>query len=228
MASRKYNCKDVDMLVTSNVVMESFNNHKKVLVGKRKTWAEPFAADLQQKIGNALDIILGANTKIEQTSTTRQLVTIQYQTVEDLVTFKIQLEVDFDDDPDTLKIIEDRLGFTRLYDQVYAGGQEALIQLLTVFKRNMKPELRQQIEDAGMDGASIDELINMRDPIHETNIRQEVLKGSTPKDTNLNVDEMNVIYKLVIGICRIAPRLLPDVPTAKEDFSFARILSRLH
>ncbi len=227
MASRKYNCKDVEMLVTSNVVMESFIQYKTALVAKRKSWADPFADDLQLKIGNALDI-LGINTKVEQTSTTRQLVAIQNQALENLVTFKIQLEVDFDDDPDTLKLMEDRLGFTGHYSQVRTGEQEALIQLLTIFKRNMKPELRQQIEDAGMDGAIIDELINMRDPINETNIRQETLKGSTPKDTALNVDEMNVIYKLVIGICRIAPRLLPDVPTASEDFSFARILSRLH
>ena len=44
----------------------------------------------------------------------------------------------------------------------------------------------------------------------------------------LNVDELNAIYKQVIGICKIAPRLLPDVPTASEDFSFNKILSRLH
>jgi hypothetical protein len=91
----------------------------------------------------------------------------------------------------------------------------------------MTPELRKKIEAAGTDGAIIDELIGMRDEINDMNIKQETLKGSTPKKTALNIEEMNEIYKQVIGICKIAPRLLPDVPTAAEDFSFSRILNRL-
>ena len=227
MASRKYYCKDVEMLVTGNVVMEGFIQHKPALVAKRKSWADPFAGDLQLKIGKALDI-LGINTKAEQTTATRQVVAIQNQALGNLLTFKIQLEVDFDDDPDTLKLIENRLRFSKLYSQAQTGQQEALIQLLATFKQNMDPLLKQQIEDSGMDGAIIDELISMRDQMNEANIRQEALKGSSPKDTALNVDELNAIYKQVIGICKIAPRLLPDVPTASEDFSFTRILNRLH
>jgi hypothetical protein len=138
------------------------------------------------------------------------------------------LEVDFEDDPDTLKQLEDMLGFSRYYSQVRSGGQEALIQLLSAVKQNMTPEVRLQIEDAGMDGAIIDELIALRDEINEMNIKQVALKGNTPKSTALNIGELNAIYMQVIGICKIAPRLLPDVPTASEYFSFTRILSRLH
>ena len=58
------------MLVASNVVMKNFNQHKDRLVTKRKTWADPFAINLENRIGSALDII-GVNTKIEQTDTTR-------------------------------------------------------------------------------------------------------------------------------------------------------------
>lgn len=226
MSTRKYRCSDVDMLVVSNVVLENFTQHKDQLVAKRKTWADPFADQLKNKIGNALDI-LGINTKTEQTTTTRRLVTRQTQALDHLTTFKIQAEVDFEDDPDTMTLIEDGLGFSKLYSSAKSGSQEALIELLTNFKTNMTPELRQKIEAAGTDGAIIDELIGMRDEINDMNIKQETLKGSTPKKTALNIKEMNEIYKQVIGICKIAPRLLPDVPTAAEDFSFSRILSRL-
>jgi len=227
MAERKYNCKDVDMLVTSNVALENFDLYKDQLIAKRKTWADPFVPNLRQKIANALNI-LGVNTLAEQTAVTRTLVSMQKKAMDLLVTFKIQLEVDFEDDTDTLKQLEDLLGFSRHYKKVRSEGQEAIIELLTAVKENMTSEIRQQIEEAGTDGAIIDELIDMRDEIHSLNVKQETLKGNTPKDTALNVAELNSIYKEIIGICKIAPRLLPDVPTASDDFSFSRILSRLH
>ena len=92
----------------------------------------------------------------------------------------------------------------------------------------MNTEVRQQIEAAGMDGAIIDELSAIRDEIIMVNIQLEALKGSTSKKTAVNVAELNAIYKQVIGICKKAHRLLPDVPTSSEEFSFARILKRLH
>ena len=165
---------------------------------------------------------------MEQTKTTREIVTTQKQATDNLLTFKIQLEVDFEDDPDTLRQMENNLGFSRLYNAAKSGEQEALIQLLSVFKQNMSPALKKQIMQAGMNGDIIDELIDMRDQINKLNIKQEALKGSTVNDTALNVDELNAIHRQVIGICKIAPRLLPDVPTASEDFSFSRILNRLH
>ena len=227
MSTRNYNCKDVDMLVSSNVVLENFDHHLDQLIAKRKSWKNPFAKNLQFKIDNALDI-LGVNTKVEQTKTTRELVTTQKQATDNLLTFKIQLEVDFEDDPDTLRQMENNLGFSRLYNAARSGEQEALIQLLSVFKQNMSPALKKKIVQAGMNGEIIDELIDMRDQINKLNIKQEALKGSTVNDTALNVDELNAIHRQVIGICKIAPRLLPDVPTASEDFSFSRILNRLH
>jgi hypothetical protein len=135
--------------------------------------------------------------------------------------------VDFEEAPKELKKIENKLGFLQHYEQVRTGDQQALVKLLTAFKQNMSRKLKQQIEAAGTDGQFIEDLIDMRDQINETNIRQEALKGSTPNDTALNVEELNATYKQVIGICKIAPRLLPEVTTASEDFSFNRILSRL-
>jgi hypothetical protein len=132
MSTRKYRCSDVDMLVVSNVVLENFTQHKDQLVAKRKTWKDPFADQLKNKIGNALDI-LGINTKTEQTATTRQLVTRQTQALDHLTTFKIQAEVDFEDDPDTMTLIEDGLGFSKQYSSAKSGSQEALIELLTNF-----------------------------------------------------------------------------------------------
>lgn len=226
MAERKYNCKDVDMLVTSNVVLKNFELHTDALVAKRKTWADPFAGDLQIKINAGLEL-LGINTKTLQTEVTSELVTLQKQALENLVTFKIQLEVDFEDEPKELKKIENKLGFSRHHEQVQSGDQQALIQMLTAFKQNMSLKLKEQIEEAGTDGQSIEDLILMRDQINDINIQQEALKGSTPHDTAVNVEEFNAIYTKVIGICKIAPRLLPGVSTASEDFSFNRILNRL-
>ena len=226
MAERKYKCKDADMLVTSNVVMKNFDQHKAILLIKRKTWADPFAADLQKDIDDALEL-LGINTKTQQTEVTSELITLQKQALENLATFKIQLEVDFEEEPKELKKIENKLGFARHYDQVRTGDQQALVQLLTAFRKNMSPKLKKQIEAAGIDGQIMEDLIDMRDPINDTNIQQEALKGSTPNDTALNVEELNATYKKVIGICKIAPRLLPEVATASDDFSFSRILSRL-
>ena len=103
-----------------------------------------------------------------------------------------------------------------------------LIQLLTAMKENISAKLQEQIETVGIDGKSIDDLIDMRNQINDANIKQESLKGSTPIDTTQNARELNAIYKHVIRICKIAPRSLPEVPTASEEFSFSKTLSRLH
>ena len=227
MSKRNYGCKDADMLVASNVVMQNFDLHKDQLVSKRKNWADPFGPNLHEGINSALDI-LGIDTKINQTAATRQLMSLQTKALADLATFKIQLEVDFEDKPEKLQEILKNLGFTRHYNSATDEQQEAVVQLLSAFKKNMSPELRQEIEAAGIDGVIIDDLIAMRDPLNALNVQQEALKNSTPKDTAVNVEELNAIYKKVIGICKIAPRILENVPSAGDDFSFKKILSRLH
>ena len=224
---RNYNSKDVDMLVASNVVLENFKKHKATLVSRRKVWEDPFEDNLKQQIDEALEV-LGVNTRAPQTASTQELLALQEEALSDLATFRIIVEVDFQDQLDKLKQMMDLLGDNRFYKDVTKANQESLVQLLTAFKNNMTEELKGELTQAGMEAALIDRISALRDPISEANIRQEALKSTQPNETAVNVETLNNIYKQVIGICKIAPRLLPDVPSAEADFSFRRILNRLN
>lgn len=215
------------MLMGSKVVMKRFNRHKEKLVNERPKWADPYGPNLEARIKAALKI-LGVNTKDVQTAVTRVLKSELRQAITDLVTFKIQLEIDFEDEPEKGELILKKLGFDRHYKEASLQEQEGSIEMLSAFNENMTPELRQEIIDSGTRAELIDGLLGMRDVVADLNVDQEDLKDSTKKDTAVNVDELNAIYQQVIGICKLAPRFLTDVPTAEEDFSFRKIVSRLH
>lgn len=227
MSNRVYPYKDVDMVMGCNVVMKRFNRRKERLINERPKWADPFAPNLEARIKNALKI-LGVNTKDVQTAATRVLKSEVKQAITDLKTFKIQLEIDFEEEPEKGELILKKLGFDRHYKEASKEEQEGSIEMLWAFNENMTPELRQEIIDSGTKAELIDGLLGMGDVISDLNVDQEDLKDSTKKDTAVNVDELNAIYKQVIGICKLAPRFLPDVPSASDDFSFSKIISMLH
>ena len=49
--NRNYHCKDVEMLVASKTIAESFRNNIGELSATRITWTEQYAGDLVVRIG---------------------------------------------------------------------------------------------------------------------------------------------------------------------------------
>ncbi len=135
--NRNYNYKDVDMLLASKTITESFKSNLPELSTIRTNWTEEYATQLADKIDDAIENQLGVDKKKELRNASGNLQAIQLPAMRDLSFLKTQLEVDFADDKSALKELLNTLGFTKYLKQIQKKDQEALIALLYQFKQNL-------------------------------------------------------------------------------------------
>ncbi len=225
--NRNYSCKDVDMLMTSKTIAESFKKSISVLSVARSKWNEPYANDLVLRVDNTIEKNLGIDAKKELRNATTNLGAIQIPARRDVSFFKTQIDDDFKKDPSKRDEILKTLGFAKHLREVQLGNQEALIQLLYAFKSNMTDSLRQEITSKGMNASLIDNIIGYADTFKNANITQETFKGSTKEISKEVVDSFNAIYDEIIGICKIASNYYQYDPLKKEQFTFITVLNNL-
>lgn len=227
LQNRNYNYKDVDMLMASKTIAESFKTNIPELSTTRTVWTEEYAADLVTRIDNAIETYLGVDSKKDLRNATAALVSIQTPARRDLSYFKTQIDEDFKKESSQKKEILKTLGFTQYLRSVQKGNQESLIQLLYQFKTNMNDSLRQDITAKGMSPALIDNIIGYADVFIAANVTQETFKGSTKEITQEVIDVFNKIYNEIIGICKIAAVYYQYEPLKKEQFTFTKAIANL-
>lgn len=225
--NRNYNCKDVDMLMTSKTIAESFKANLSVLSATRTDWTEQYANDLVSRIDNAIGKNLGIDSKKDLRNATTSLGAIQIPARRDVSFFKTQIEDDFKNEPSKRDEILKTLGFTKHLRDVQMSNQEALIQLLYAFRINMTDSFRKEITAKGMNGSLIDNIIGYADTFKQANITQETFKGSTKEITKEVSDSFNAIYDEIIGICKKASNYYQYEPLKKEQFTFSIVLGNL-
>ena len=115
--NRNYNYKDVDMLLASKTIVESFKSNIVELSVIRTNWNKEYANELSNKIDEAIDDHLGVDKKKELRNATLNLASIQLPALRDLSFIKTQLEVDFADDKPLLKELLNTLGFNSYLKQ---------------------------------------------------------------------------------------------------------------
>lgn len=225
--NRNYSCKDVDMLMASKTIAESFKTNISELSTTRTDWTEQYATDLITRIDNAIETHLGIDAKKDLRNATANLASIQVPAKRDVSYFKTQIDEDFKKETSKRDEILKTLGFTKHLRGVQKGNQESLIQLLYLFKTNLTETLRQEITAKGINSALIDNIIGYADTFKQANVTQESLKGSTKEITHEVADVFNTIYDEVIGICKKASNYYQYEPLKKEQFTFAKALSNL-
>ncbi|MBN1252680.1 MAG: hypothetical protein JXA16_11130 [Bacteroidales bacterium] len=225
--SRNYNFKDVDMLMASKTVMESFKTNLSELSTVRTNWTEHNVNALSTKIDNAIDSYLGIDSKKELRNATEKVLSIQAPAKRDLSFFKSQIDVDFTKDSKKKTEILKNLGFAKLLRDVQKGNQESLIELLFTFKRHMNDKLKNEIIAKGTDVKLIDQIIGYADVLKLADVTQEALKGTTKEITTEAIQVFNEIYDEIIGICKIASNYYMYEPLKKEQFSFTKVVSNM-
>lgn len=223
--NRNYSCKDVDMLLASKTIAESFRANISELSAISTVWTEEYALDLLARIDNAAGNFLGTNAKKDLRVATAALVGIQTPAIRDVSFFKVQVTAFFRKDPGRLSEILNSLGYARFMVGVQKGNQEALTQLLYAFKSNMTPALSTEIMAKGISGTLIDNIIGYSETFHLANEAQEAFKGSTKSITQELSNTFNSIYAEIMGICSIASTYYKYDSVKKQQFTFSKVLS---
>lgn len=223
METRKYNCKNVDMLMASSIITQEFTNNITDLATVRSNWTPEYAADLTTRINSTTETYLGTDKKLPQRVATIEVHAIQAPAMRDLAFFKSQIVVDF---PLTSKEMLKTLGYD-LLPQVQKKNQEALIQMLYAFKSGMTEELKAQIVEKGTAPALIEKIVGYADQMKNAEVHQEVEKEGTKGVTAEAQKAFNDIYDEIIGICKIASKYYQYESLKKELFTFSIVVDKL-
>ncbi len=226
--NRNYNYSDVDMALASKTIAGSFKTNLSELSTVRTNWTPEYADDLAGRIDDAIENHLGIDPKKELRDASSSLSSVMGPAKRDLSTFKTQVDDDFKSDSAKLKEILKNLGFNKNLRAVQKDDQEALIELLYTFKKNMTDTLKQEITAKGMNPVLIDNIIGYADTVKTANVTQESLKETTKDISQEVADVFNAIYDEIIGICKIASNFYQYEPIKKEQFTFSKVVSNMN
>src|SRR3972149_7835869 len=225
---RAYKGKDVDMLPAGGTIIEQAIIHKATLILKRANWADPFLPDLQTRIKDAFSDFLGIDNAEQLREATQTLSGIQTNALRDLAEFKIQITEDFKSNRKRRDEILNKLGFTAHHKDAQNKDQEALIELLTKFQKNMTTPLQTEITNAGMAASLITAIIGYANTLKNSNITQETMKGSRKVISQAAVTEFNEIYNTVISVGRISANFFKTDKAIQDKFSYAKTVGKLN
>jgi hypothetical protein len=225
--SRAYTGKDVEMLTAGSVIIESAIINQDKLIPRRSNWAPPYFDNFKIRIVDAFKNHLGIDSAKDLRQSTQALLNIQKQALKDLALAKVQIDEDFKKTPAQRTEVLRQLGFTAYLKDAQRKDQEALINLLYMFQKNI-PVLRTEIEAKGTDKAILDAIIGYADTLKNANINQETFKGGKKAITAQAVTEFNDIYDELIKICKIAAKFFSDEPNLKDHFTYSKVLKALN
>jgi hypothetical protein len=228
-ATRIYNAKDVDMLVSLKTIVLNAIDHQAELQAKRASWTSDYFDNLMGKIDFAFKTHLGIEPSKDLRQTTQSLKALHKQILKDLSFVKVQMMADMKD----LKELRDHLlqvlGFTAYLKQARNGDQEGLINLLQQFNLNLTVTVKGQITSStGIPAALLDSIANRAEIMTNSNADQENFKGKSRVLTAGAIVALNNLYEEVIGVAKIATNIFVDNPTLKSLFSFTQISKALN
>ena len=222
--TRKYSTSDVVMLTSSATIVENAILHKAFLVSKRATWADPFLPNLLARINTAVQTYIGVDSAKNLRLATQSVQALQVNALNKLSEFNVQITQDFKKVPTRKNELLNTLGFNDFYQDAYKNkSQEALINLLFQFKKNMDAALKTEITAKGTSATSIAEIIAFADTLNNANVNQETYKSNRPAITVAAINTFNDIYDDVINVATISAKFFKEDKAIKDSFSFSKI-----
>jgi hypothetical protein len=140
---------------------------------------------------------------------------------------KTQIIEDFKKDKTQQEEVLNQLGFKSYGTDAIKGNQEALINLLFQFKKNLTPALRTEIIAKGTAPKTLDTIIEYADTLINANVKQENSKGNRKEITTEAITVFNDIYDAVVSIARISNKLYKGNLAMQQQFSFAKVTKAL-
>jgi plasmid maintenance system antidote protein VapI len=225
---RKYKIKDVDFIITADTIIESASKKQPFLVKKRANWTPDFFEEIKQLIEKATQNHLGVDSAKKLRDATQTVYTIANQANRLLAELKVQIEEDFKDNKTQKLEILNNLGFTAYNTAAKTGDQEAMINLLYQYKKNLTPDLAIAIVSKGTAQQTLDEISTLADQLKTANVFQESNKGERKEVTAQAINDFNTIYDKIISIARIASKLYSEDKASSDQFSFSKVAKTLN
>ncbi len=226
--NRHYRCSNIEMCLASQTIAGNFRIHLAELATKRTNWTTEYADDLEARIKGIMKDVLGLDPKIDLRAATETLSKLMGPAKRDLSFFKAEIDQDLKKEPAIQKEYLRILGFTKNLQKVQHNDQEALIELLFSFGKNMSEAIKTKITSKGMIPESIDQIIAYAETIDMANVEQEKLKKSTNQISADARKILNDLYDEIIGICHLAANYYQYESLKKEQFTFSKIVSAMN
>ena len=222
--TKKFRHNIVVMITAISTVVENAIKNKAAIVAKRATWVDPFLPNLKARIDTVVQTYLGVDSAKDLRNATQALIATQNTALDKLSFFQLQIKQDFKKAPIRRDEILNLLGFNDYYKQAYKNdSQDALINLLYQFKKNMDATLKAEITGKGTDVASITEIIGFADTLKNSNVSQETFKSNRTVLTEQATNVFNDLYDDVIAVGRISAGVFKKDKAIKETFSYTKL-----
>jgi len=224
---RNYQVRDVVMLTVVLTIIDAAIAHLSVLVNAMPAWAEPFFTNFRTRVNNAFTQYLGIDPKKALRDATSGVLSIFEPASSALAKLKTRLTVQYGDNKVRLQEILTTLGYNDYLKAIQGQNQEALVQFLFRFKTNLTDSLKAEIIAKGIAPDILTEIMGYAEPLKDADVTQESQKTGSMEITGEAVKEFNAIYKIAIGICKVATLELSSDPAAKAQFSFSALARKV-
>lgn len=214
------------MMSVTRTIVWNFKEKLKELSEVQGNWTPEYAAVLEAEHSKTSAWVLGDDYKQDQLDLTCELIKLIRPVVKDLSMFKMQVEVNFDDQPDLCAKILNTTGFTQYWGDAREAKQNAVIPMMTVFGGNVL-KYEKGLVEKGIRIEKVQSIIKRGVAIQDIDTRQEQAKVKAPKVTEEMIIAMNKLYKQVIGICKIAQKFYWDDPKSRDMFTYSKIEENL-
>lgn len=225
---RAYAGKDVEMLLVLKVMIGHAISIKDPLIEERPIWKDPFFENTNNRIDQAFSNYLGIDNALDLREATQLLLSISETATDALSKVKVQIEEDFRKKPQRREAILQTLSINRFYRDANRGDQEALIQLLYTFEKNLTPALKTEIVEAGTNIKWLNVIIDQAILLRNANVTQETAKDLRKSASADKVEALNELYLDVKGIAAIIRRFLKGKPLEQSKFSYTSNLKQMN
>lgn len=225
---RAYAGKDVEMLLVLKVMIGHAISIKDFLIEERPIWKDPFFDNTNNRIDEAFSNYLGIDNALNLREATQLLLSISETATDALSKVKVQIEEDFRKKPQRRDAILQTLSINRFYRDANKGDQEALIQLLYTFEKNLTPALKKEIVEAGTNSKWLNVIIEQAILLRNANVTQETAKDLRKSASADKVEALNELYLDVKSIATIARRFLKGKSIEQSKFSYSGNLKQMN
>lgn len=225
MNERKFKGTAIQMLMATGLIVDNAIGIAPTLTAARPKWTLSYFTDIKGQITGILEDNFGIRGTTSLREVTAALTTKEIAAKAMLQQAKTQIEVDFGKDKTKSSHYLTTLGLTKV-KVIKNASQDATIEMLTIFRNNLTPEIESDLTAAGMSAATLNGIKALAKEFYEANALQEQKKvGSKETTATLNM-QLNNLYDEVIGIAKIASTLLTDKAEI-EKFSYSRALKQM-
>lgn len=214
------------MVVAALTVAENFATEKQAFIKESPAWADPAEANFRKIINDTLKEYFGISSKEQLKEATRLVTELQGKARDDLSTVKTEIERGFRTNKPKSTALLETLGYKQYWKKASNRNQTELIGLLLKFDNNLSAASRAEMVANKVNDDRITSILAFAKSLHEANISQETLKGTSKVDTAAAVSVFNEIYDQAMDICVVGQRLFKKDKVRKDMFVFAQLVKK--